>query len=128
MNRSRRQIARLATADDFRAFFGREPPNIWFGLTAERDGELIGMGVVRWDEWGRAWASFDAGEAVPPILMHRAARSAIDTLREVGEPAIYTFCDAAIPRAAAWLTRLGFAPDLTLSTPEAAVWSRRLNG
>lgn len=125
MNHSR-PSPRLATPDDFRRFFGRDPPAVWFGLVAEKDGEILGVGIVQWDEWGRAWGSVDAAAKVSPIVLHRAARSAIDTLTKVGEPVIYAFCNTAVPHAAAWLARLGFAPDAALSTGEPQVWSRRL--
>lgn len=100
---------RPATAADFTAR-GRAVPEVFLGFAAERDGEVVGYGLVVWDHEGRAWGAFDRFGDVPRFLMHRLARRVIAALREAGEPAIYAICDTRIPRAEEWLRRLGFTP------------------
>jgi hypothetical protein len=114
---------RPATADDFRRFVGGDPPPIWLGLVAEENGEIVGAGVVFWDELGRAWGSYSARRALPPVTMHRAARRVLAALEAVGEPALYTFCSRTIVGAQKWLRRLGFKPLPELTTdPNHPVW------
>jgi hypothetical protein len=121
MNRSR-PIARLATADDLRAWVGRMPPVEWciaeniVGYTAERASEIVGLGFVTWDEYGRAWGWLEKREALPTLMMHRKAKAMLALLRDVGEPALYAFCSQTIPGSEKWLRRLGFVPAPELTT------------
>ena len=98
---------RLATDDDFRAYFGCEPPEIWTAQVAVRDEKIIGIGGVVYDIKGQATAFLDTTER-PSFVLHRAALRFLKTMRKVGEPSIRTACQEGIPRAAAWLTKLGF--------------------
>ena len=122
MPRNRRP--RVATAADFRAFLGREPPPIWTGLVAEDEaGEIVAAGAVIWDEYGRAWGSYSTRQPLLAVTMHRAARRMLAALKAVEEPALYTFCSQSIPGAEKWLRRLGFEPAPKLTTdPEHPVW------
>lgn len=117
----------LASADDFRRFFGREPPEIWFGLMAIEGEEIVGMGIVRHDEYGRAWGSLTLRKRLLPLLMHRTALRVLAALSEAEEPCILTFCDTAIAGAEKWLQRLGFlpVPELTVD-PNYPTWRRAL--
>lgn len=117
-------MTRLATADDFRRFFGREPPAIWFGLAAEdAAGAIVGMGIVTHDAFGRAWGSYSATRRLSAATMHRAAQRTLAALREAGEPVLYVHCHLSIPGAERWLRRLGFtaAPEIP-SDAENPVW------
>ena len=122
MPQSRRP--RVATAADFREFFGREPPAIWTGLVVEDDeGAIVGAGIVAWDEYGRAWGSYSARRKLPIGIMHRAAKRALSVLETVGEPALYVVCDKTIVGAEDWLQRLGFEPKPEMSAaPQYPVW------
>jgi hypothetical protein len=121
---------RPASADDFRNLFGRDPPPVWLGLAAVDEsggpgGEIVGLGIVFWDEWGRAWGSYSAKRALPPVTMHRAARRVLAALEGAGEPALHVFCSRAIAGSEAWLRHLGFrpAPELDVD-PDFPVWMK----
>lgn len=108
---------RLATADDLRRYAGRNPPEWcveWCGYVAERDGEIVALGMVFWDKWGRTWGLYDFRERQSPFLMHRLARETIAHLRRIGVTTLHAFCDDRVPKADLWLKRLGFrlAPEL----------------
>ena len=100
-------VLRAATDADFRAFFGKEPPSVWTALCGDRAGEIIGIGGVVYSDDGIAVAFVDVRER-HAMTMHRAALRFMAVMKEVGEPVIYTACDEMIPRASAWLLRLGF--------------------
>lgn len=127
---SRTPSLRLATADDFRTFYGREPPPVgtWSGYVAERGSQIVGFAVVR-GLGGQCWASVDLMERLPPVLMHRTAVLALADLGRRGVRAINVYCDLAIPGAEHWLRRLGFCPSPELTTdPDYPVWSRLVDG
>lgn len=69
------------------------------------------MGSVWIDNYGRPWCSVDGAKYVPPLTLHRAVRRMLNAMAEVGIPAVHTLCDPRIPRAEAWLRRLGFIVD-----------------
>jgi hypothetical protein len=116
-------ITRAAIAVDFEKFLDRAPPPVWAGLVAEEDGEIVGAGIVIWDEYGRAWGSYSALRPLPVITMHRAAKRMLAVLQAVGEPALYVFCSRTIPGAERWLSHLGFTPLPELTTdPNHPVW------
>jgi hypothetical protein len=112
---------RSATAADFRRFSGFDVPAEYcidgkaIGYAAERDGIIVALGLVTWDNFGRAWGWFNKTECLPAVTMHRRALAMLAILREVGEPAIHAFCSASIPGAETWLDRLGFARDEPLT-------------
>lgn len=118
---------RLATPDEFVRFFGREPPDIWFGLPHYEGGEIVGMGVVHHDALGRAWGSLDAKKPLPALRMHRTAKRALAALREAGEPVLYVGCNRKHAQAEKWLLRLGFSLDAELhAEDDVRYWSMRL--
>ena len=118
---------RPATADDFRAFFECEPPPLWIGVIAEDVlGAIVAAGVVKWDEYGRAWGSYTAKTSLPCRTIHRAARRCLAILESVGEPVLYVYCDKRVDGAERWLDCLGFMPsDLVSPDPNFPVWERR---
>lgn len=131
MNRTR-PSARIATADDFLRYAGRMPPAEWciaesVGYAAERNGELVALGIVTWDHFGRAWGWFDTREALPALMLHRKAKAMLAVLRAVGEPVIYAGCDYTIAGAEKWLRRLGFIHDPEMSSEERSVWRCNLS-
>lgn len=101
---------RVADDADFISFYNKEPPLLWLGFVAERDGALVGFGTVLWDDWGHALGFIDRREPVSAFTMHRSVLRMLEVLKAVGEPALYVGCDDTVPKAAAWLRRLGFAP------------------
>jgi hypothetical protein len=102
---------RRASDSDYRAFYGREPPEDWAGFCAIRDDELVAFGWVWIDEWGRAWTGVDKVHEVPPLMLHRGIRDFFAALQREGIPSLYALCDERIEPATRWLTRLGFAID-----------------
>jgi hypothetical protein len=106
-----RTYLRRASADDYRAFYGKEPPEGLVGFCAERDGAMVAYGYVWIDDCGRAWTGVDKACEVPPLMLHRAIADFLAALQQEGIPALYALCDERIPTATRWLTRLGFAVD-----------------
>lgn len=106
-------LVRQASTADFVRFYERSVPEIWLGMVAERDGELIGFGLVVWDDLGRALAIFDRKADFSAFTMHRVAKRVLSALKEADEPVIYAYCDTHIPGASKWLRRLGFVPTGT---------------
>lgn len=120
---------RPATADDFRRYAGAGLPEEWCaggwvcGDVLEEGGQIVAYGLVTQDRYGRIWGWFSRKGPVSRFLMHRKALAMIDLLRRCGEPALYAVCSEAIPGAAMWLQRLGFAPARELTTdPNHSVW------
>lgn len=117
----------VATARDWRAYFRQPAPDIFTALIARRNGRVVGIAGVMWDDHGRAWGFMDhrlkPDEPLPAFAMHRQARRFLEVMREVGEPAIYTGADTSrSPRAEAWLRRLGFEITDEFGTVEQAIW------
>jgi hypothetical protein len=126
MSQTRPSRPRLATAADFEAFFHREPPPVWTGLVTEEDGEIVGAGIVQWDDYGRAWGSYSARKPLPVVTMHRAALRMLAALEAVEEPVLYVGRDQRVPGSEAWLQRLGFVRVPEMDTdPNFPVWERR---
>lgn len=115
---------RLATPADFLRFYGTEPPEEWFGVTAERDDVLLGMGSVVWDKWGRPWLFFNRAKVnVPAITMHRLAKWVMRDLRRTfDETFVLSFCDEKIAGAEKWLRRLGFEPAPEIGGRPMTIW------
>src|SRR6185437_6531379 len=113
-----RPILRTASPDDFRAYSGRDPDPRWcvewWGEVVEHEGELIGIGVISRDEYGRLWAWVDVRGPISGFLIHRAVTAWVTGLRKNGAPALYAYCSDRIAGAERWLRRLGFAPDPSL--------------
>lgn len=104
---------RLATDADFRAFYDKEPPELWTAMCGERDGKIVGIGGIVYSDDGVAMGFMDAYER-PSVALHRAAIRFMTTMRAVKEPVIFTTCQNDIARAGDWLLRLGFkmTPDI----------------
>lgn len=125
---SRLPTHRLATADDFRRYAGQDLPPEWciegrvIGYVAEDGGEVIAIGIVTWDEFGRAWGWFHSRQRIAAVTMHRLAKRTMAVLRAVDEPALHAGCDYRIPGSEKWLKRLGFAHAPELSCAERQVF------
>lgn len=125
-------VLRSARADDFRRYAGLEMPADWCadewvcGWALERDGALVGYGFVTQDAYGRLWGWFSRREALSPFLMHRHARHLLGMLRRAGYGVVYTICDDSVPRAAAWLQRLGFEAT-EVEMEQGRVWQCALS-
>lgn len=104
---------RLATEADFRSFYDRDPPEIWHAMCGDRDGKIVGIAGVVYDDDGIAIGFLDTHER-PSFALHRAAKRFLAVMKAVGEKAIYTSCEDSVPRAEEWLIRLGFKllPDV----------------
>lgn len=98
----------LASPDDFRAFFGIAPPPLWLAMCCRDETGVKGIAGVIYSEDGTAVGFMDKRGDLPAAALHRAALRFLTVMRRVGEPHIVTYCDETIPRAAAWLKRLGF--------------------
>jgi hypothetical protein len=116
---------RDATDADFWRLCRTDPPAHWFGQVVERDGVLLGLGVVFWDLDGKAWVSVARRGRVPTITAHRAVRKVLASLAEIGEREARTFCDENIPGARLWLQRLGFVEGETINGRTVWIWRTR---
>lgn len=96
------------------------------GHAAECDGDLVAVGCVTWDRYGRCWGWFSWRERLSPFLIHRKAVAMLDLLRDCGEPAVHAICNRAIPGAEMWLRRLGFERDPALDMDMGPGWRRIL--
>jgi hypothetical protein len=126
---------RRATDSDWRAFYGNEPPEGWVGFCAECQDEITAFGYVWVDGFGRTWVGTDNARAVPLLMLHRAIAALFRALQEEGIDTLYALCDERIPKAAKWLTRMGFAIEYDIASVYLAevdkclpVWRRRLGG
>ena len=122
---------RQATDGDTRVFAPELPSWIiewtgWVGVS-ERDGSVVALGIVGWDQWGRVWGFYDSRGCVSPFTMHRMARKIMGHLREVGVKELHAYCSDVVPNAEKWLRRLGFHPSLVLPPVPQAVWTCSLN-
>lgn len=106
-----RTSLRRATDSDYRAFYGKAPPDDWVGWIAERQGQLVAFGYIWIDHLARAWTGIDNAREVPPVMLHRAIADIYAAMRDEGIPVLHALCDERIPAATRWLARLGFAID-----------------
>lgn len=85
-------------------------PRFFYGIVAECDGRLVGMGVIVWGLMNRPYVCLNAEDELRarPLLMHRIGKMLTETGRKVCGR-IYTIEDATEPKAAEWLKRLGYA-------------------
>ena len=100
-------VLRMASDDDFRAFFGKEPPEVWNALAGVRDGIVVGIGGVTYSPEGVAVGFLDTTER-PAMALHRAGLHFMSVMRKYEVSPVLTYCDGTIARANAWLERLGF--------------------
>ncbi len=80
------------------------------GKAVIRNGKVVGVGSITWDEEGRALGAFDHTEPLSRYTMHRTLMGMIRILKTVGEPVLYVARDESIPGSGRWLTRAGFSP------------------
>lgn len=121
----KRPTVRLATSEDLRSFAGRDPPEWcieWVSYVLERDGDLLALGSVVWDCWGRTWGNFDCRVPISRFLMHRMAVKVIGDLRAIGVKSLHAYADENTEGAEKWLRRLGFKPGLVLPPDPRRVW------
>lgn len=98
------------------------------GLTACIGDQVAGYAGIR-DVHGRAWAFYCIldDRARRPFLVHRTTMAVLTIAARAGIGPVYAFCDDALPRAEAWLKRLGFRlmtdneKDQQIRMTEAAV-------
>jgi hypothetical protein len=117
---------RCVTSDDVDAAGLRLPP-AWciadpVGYVAERNRAVVAIAQVTWDQWGRAWAWYDAFEQMPAATVYRRSLEMLKLLREENEPALYVICDLSISGSVKLLERLGFVPDETMKSELGPVY------
>lgn len=117
MNPLSKISVRRATPADLVAYSGRGMPEWcwrWHGWAAEREGEIVGLGIVCRDQQKLVSVWADMVEGLSPFLLHRLATKALAELREQKVKLVRCYCDESKPRAADWLLRLGFLPTETV--------------
>ncbi len=112
----------VATPYDFKSYFGIDPPDVWTAIVGKQGRQIVGMGGVIYDDWGRAFGFLDVNVR-PSFTIHRAAIRFLKAMKQAGEPVIYTLCDTSVSdRAEAWLKKLGFAPDEVMQATGQNIW------
>ncbi len=115
---------RPAATEDARAFFGFSLPWPWFGLAAEVNGTVVGLGGIAWREDGAFVFLNCPRKFMPsPLMAHRLALRVLASARAAGEDAIYVVPTPGVATAKKWLTALGFRFER--DGPEGEVWKCR---
>jgi len=99
----------VITPDEFRAFYGQEPPAVYYAVIGYEGDVLAAVGGVQWDAWGRCWGFYDAKEKINRFTMHRVATRILAALKQAGA-SVATTCDWRIEGSERWLRGLGFRP------------------
>jgi len=84
-------------------------PSRFFGFVLRRDGELVAIALIWVDDNDRFWGNFAMRPGCPRSV-HATTLDMFRRMDEAGVPAIWADCNYDIPRAEAWLLRLGFLP------------------
>lgn len=121
-------VVTFASDEDFVKYYREDVPQIWVALVGKVDSEIVGMGGVIYDEWGRAFGFFDA-EIRPTFALHRAGMRFMKGMREAGETLIYAVCDFEVSeKADVWLRRLGFERDPDYRIEGQDLWKWEADG
>lgn len=95
------------------------------GITAEVDGQVIGLGGLSYRPNGTviafAWISEEARKY--PLAIHRAGRMAMDLIRKSRLPMVVAEAEPGNEAAERWLERLGFVAR-DVSGQRVYVWER----
>jgi hypothetical protein len=103
---------RPATQDDALSYYGRTIPWPWFGLAAEFEGVVVGIGGVAWtDDGATAFLNCDPQYMPEPLRAHKLARMIIEMVHSSGEPSLYVIPSPGVTTAKRWLSALGFKFD-----------------
>lgn len=117
---------RPATHADFMTLCGREPPYRCRAWAGEVDGRLVAIGGAAFGMHPTAAATvfLEGSEEARrfPVALHRAALTALISLRNAGLTTIAMVVDTCKPRSEAWARRLGFEP-----VDDSGVWIWRLS-
>lgn len=84
-------------------------PSRIMGFAVRRDERLVAIALFWIDEDDRWWANFDQRPGCPHRV-HAEALRGLESLRRAGVQEVWANCNFDIPRAEAWLWRLGFKP------------------
>jgi len=96
-------------------------PSRFFGFVLRRDGELVALALIWVDENEKWWGNFAMRPGCPRSV-HATTLDMFRRMDDAGVPAIHADCNYDIPRAEAWLLRLGFQPV----DDEKKEWRREL--
>lgn len=112
---------RPAIADDFAAVGGEAVPVRTRAKTIEIDGVVAGVGGVGHLPDGAmvAFGHFTDELRKKPLALHKAALGVLREARARSAGPIVAKADPGIPRAEAWLDRLGFKP---MQVGDKTVW------
>ena len=110
-----------ATAADFAAVFGCQPPWRIRGMAAHRNGACVALGGLAYGPDGQAHAFYAGTETVQrfPVAITKAVKTGLVAARARGVRRIVAECDTTIEAAARWLARLGFRPT---EVPNVWIW------
>lgn len=116
---------RPTVADDIPSLTSDPLPARIQGITAEVDGQVIGLGGLSYRPNGTviafAWISETARKY--PLAIHRAGRMAMDLIRGSRLPMVVAEAEPGNPAAERWLERLGFVAR-DVSGQCVYVWER----
>lgn len=107
---TQRVSLRPSVATDFVALELAPPPCRIRGITAVRGDEVLGIGGIAYLPNGvhAAFVHARPEAAAYRVTFHKAGLAAIALARELGIRRLVAQADESIPRAGAWLKRLGF--------------------
>lgn len=120
-----RVVLRPTRAEDI-PFLTSEPlPARIQAITAEADGEIVGLGGFSFRPDGTVIAFAEIGDAARkyPTAIHRAGLAAMALVRRLGIPMVIAEAQPGNAAAEPWLVRLGFRP-VEISGRKAFVWER----
>lgn len=115
---------RPTVAEDFTALDGKPLPFRVRAKTAVLDGRVIGLGGIGHLEDGTviAFGRITDEFRRHPVKLHKAGLEVFREARERGIREIFATADPSVPRAGAWLERLGFS---ALESDGKTVWVMR---
>lgn len=99
---------RAATDEDWYVFTGLGRPLEWFGLVAEDDHMLLGLGGAYLGRDDRWWVTFKRAPGVRCRLTAQKAAKSLLSIVESRGLTVHAIADRRISGAEFWLRRLGF--------------------
>jgi hypothetical protein len=101
-------IIRAATADDAKAYWGKNPPASIRAYVAEHDGKVMGIaGLVYGQNQIQAFADMAEGGQKYPLAIMRITKLVKALLNETRAP-VYCNADVTLPNAKKFLEHVGF--------------------
>jgi len=113
-------MIRAATADDAKAYWGKNPPVSMRGYVAEHEGKVMGIaGLAYGPHQIIAFADMAEGGQKYPMAIMRITKLVKGLLNETKAP-VYCNADVSLPNSKKFLEHVGFKPV----SGRTYVWSK----